>query len=89
MHYLWSADLSKSFSQLIVPIVTSLNQYPFSELAWALCFPADIFNRWQPRPHSEKMRWERGCIDGASWTLDPTKEAMNCKVKHTNSKSDV
>ena len=28
-------------------------------------------------------------IGGASWTLDPRKEAVNYKVKHTNNKFDV
>ena len=23
-------------------------------------------------------------VGGASWTLDPSKEAVNCKIKHTN-----
>ena len=29
LHYLWSVDLSKSFSRLIVPIFTFLNQLSF------------------------------------------------------------
>ena len=23
-------------------------------------------------------------VGGASWTLDPSKEAVNCKIKHAN-----
>ena len=43
-HYLWSTDLSKSFSQLIVSIFTFLNQL-------LIIFSQYFFNRFKVIPH--------------------------------------
>ena len=72
---MWSANLSKGFSQLTKSIFNFINHYPISELAPSLCFPADILHTFS--------------LGGASWTLDPSKEVVNCKIKHANNKSDV
>ena len=46
--------------------------YLISELARALCILADIYRKLVQV--------------GASWTLDPSMEAVNCKIKLANNK---
>ena len=62
-HYLWSADLFKSFSQLILSILTFLNQY--------LSFLNILFNRFYPM---EKCGIIPHCLHRDSLTLT----AFNC-----------
>ena len=47
---------------------------------------------WDTRFRSKHCQYafqQKFSVDGASWILDPSKETVNCKIKHTNNKFAV